>query len=254
MNNDKDKSEDNQSLINFITTASLEIADGDVCFVGIGVPTLAAMVAKRHHAPNAVLVFESGAVDSNPSNPPLSTGSPSVVEDTAMIMSCFEVFSMLQQGAFDVGMLSAAQVDRFGNLNSTELNRPGKSPVRLVGSGGANDIAMLAKSTLILMPHEKRRFCERVDFITSPGLANQPDVFDVPPRGGGPSVLVTPRARFTFSSGELTLNAIGHGYEHNDALDIIPWEVPSVSNVEQLLPVDSDYVATAQSLVQTFNP
>ena len=123
-----------------------------------------------------------------------------------------------------------------------------ESPVRLVGSGGANDIAMLAKSTLILRPHENRRFCERVDFITSPGLSNQPDAFDVPPRGGGPTVLIIPRARFTFSSGELTLDAVGHGYTRNYAVDIIPWDLPRESNVEQLLPVDSDYATTAQSL------
>jgi glutaconate CoA-transferase subunit B len=101
--------------------AAREIRDRAVCFVGVGVPSLAAMAAKRHHAARAVLIYESGAIDTDPPLPPLSTGSPAVVADTAMIGSCLDVFAMLQQGRFDLGLLSAAQVDRFGNLNSTVL-------------------------------------------------------------------------------------------------------------------------------------
>ena len=99
------------------------------------------MTAKRKHAPDCVLIYESGAVDAQPPVPPLSTGSPSVVANTAMVTSCLGVFSMLQQGVFDLGLLSAAQVDRYGNLNSTVLGPYAKPKVRLVGSGGAHDIA-----------------------------------------------------------------------------------------------------------------
>src|SRR5262249_22725912 len=150
--------------------AAREIRNGSVCFVGIGVPSLAAITAKKMHAPDMVLIYESGAVDALPPVPPLSTGSPSVVADTAMVTSCLGVFSMLQRGVFDLGMLSAAQVDRFGNLNSTALGPYASPKVRLVGSGGAHDIAVLAKEIMIMMPHDPRRFVEKVDFVTSPGI------------------------------------------------------------------------------------
>jgi glutaconate CoA-transferase subunit B len=167
--------------------AAREIGDGAVCFVGVGVPSLAAMAAKRHHAAAAVLVYESGAIDTDPPTPPLSTGSPAVVADAAMIGSCLDVFAMLQQGRFDLGLLSAAQVDRFGNLNSTVLGPYAAPRVRLVGSGGAHDIATLAREVLILMPHDPRRFVERVDFVTSPGLRIAANgLAGVPLRGQGP--------------------------------------------------------------------
>ncbi|MGH6902201.1 MAG: CoA-transferase, partial [Geminicoccaceae bacterium] len=172
--------------VRFVALAAREIRDGDVCFVGIGMPSLAAMAAKRHHAPNAVLIYESGAVDADPPTPPLSTGSPSVVANTAMITSCLGAFALLQQGRIDRGLLSAAQVDRLGNLNSTALRREGRPPLRLVGSGGAHDIALLAREVLIMMPHDPRRFAEAVDFVTSPG-----QVPDRRARGGGPTCLIT---------------------------------------------------------------
>ena len=156
-------------IVMTVATAQ-EIADGDICFVGVGVPSLAAMVAKRTSAPNARLVYESGAIDSNPLRPPLSTGSPEVVERTAMLGRCLDVFAMLQAGRFELGLLSAAQVDRLGNLNSTAIGRYESPRLRLVGSGGAHDIASLARETVIIMPHDPRRFVEAVDFATSPGI------------------------------------------------------------------------------------
>lgn len=233
----------------FVALAAREIADGDICFVGIGVPSLAAIVAKRHHAPDAVLVYESGAVDADPPVPPLSTGSPSVVARTAMVTSCLGVFSMLQRGDFDLGLLSAAQVDRYGNLNSTELRRDGRPPLRLVGSGGANDIASLVRDTVILMPHDRRRFVERVDFVTSPGLAVQDGLFAMPPRGRGPRALVTPRARFTFETGELTLDALADGVDEGAALEIVPWTVPRAAEVRRLPPIDGAVAETARLLI-----
>jgi glutaconate CoA-transferase, subunit B len=236
--------------VRFVALGAQEIADRDVCFVGIGVPSLAAIAAKRRHAPRAVLIYESGAIDADPPVPPLSTGSPSVVANTAMVTSCLGVFSMLQRGRFDLGLLSAAQVDRFGNLNSTELARADRSPVRLVGSGGANDIAVLARATVILMPHDRRRFVERVDFATSPGFKGQPGAHAaMAARGGGPRALVTPRARFTFEAGELTLEALAHGVDEADAVDIVPWPVRRARAVRRLPPVDDALAKTAQDLL-----
>jgi glutaconate CoA-transferase subunit B len=239
--------------VRFVALAAQEIADGDVCFVGIGVPSLAAIAAKRRHAPRAVLIYESGAVDAEPPVPPLSTGSPSVVANTAMVTSCLGVFSMLQRGRFDLGLLSAAQVDRHGNLNSTEVARAGRSPVRLVGSGGANDIAALARATIILMPHDRRRFVERVDFVTSSGVAGTPGADPaVAARGGGPRALITPRARFIFEAGGLTLEAVAHGVDEAAAVEVVPWQVRRAARVRRLPPVDAELARTAQSLLDAW--
>jgi glutaconate CoA-transferase, subunit B len=235
-----------QESIRFVALAAREILDGQVCFVGVGVPSLAAMAAKRRHAPNAVLVYESGAVDTMPPTPPLSTGSPSVVADAAMVTSCLGIFSMLQQGYVDRGLLSGAQVDRFGNLNSTRLVRRDKPPLRLVGSGGAHDIALLARDVLIMMPHEPRRFVETVDFVTSPGL---PKGSNGAPRGKGPSCLITPRARFTFETGELTLEAVADGLAEDEAVDGIPWQVPRAAKVRTLPPIEPELLDIAGELL-----
>lgn len=231
----------------FIAMAAEEIRDGDICFIGIGVPSLAAMLAKRHHARDAVLIYESGAIDADPPVAPLSTGSPSVVQNTAMLASCLGVFGMLQKGVFDRGYLSAAQIDRLGNLNSTVLMHPKRPPMHLVGSGGAHDIAVLAKETVIMMPHDPRRFVERVDFITSPGIGNATEGRSS--RGNGPVAVVTPSGRFTFEAGELTLEAVAHGFEESDVVEGLGWEVPRAGNVRRLAPIDPSRLATAGELL-----
>ena len=132
-----------------IVAAAAEIADGDIVFVGIGVPSLAAVLAKRTHAPHATLVYESGVVDSLPPVPPLSTGSPSVIDGAALAGGCLEVFGALQAGRLDVGILSAAQMDRHGNLNSTVIGDYAAPRLRMVGSGGAHDIASLIGRSVI---------------------------------------------------------------------------------------------------------
>jgi glutaconate CoA-transferase subunit B len=234
----------------FVALSSREIADRKVCFVGIGVPSMAALAAKHTHAPDSVLIYESGAVDALPPIPPLSTGSPSVVADTAMVTSCLGVFSMLQRGVFDLGLLSAAQVDRMGNLNSTVLGPYARPKVRLVGSGGAHDIAVLAEEVVIMMPHDPRRFVAKVDFVTSPGIAAKEDGTGRRKRGKGPRVLVTPRGRFTFEQGELTLRAVAHGISRQDALSGIPWQVPVSSEFEELPPIDPALAKTASELLR----
>ena len=151
--------------------AAMELQDGEVCFVGIGNPSDAALLAKHSHAPDMTLIYESGVIGSDPKEPPLSTGSPSVADGAMMISDGLGVFAELQAGRIDVGLLSAAQVDPFGNLNSTVIGDYANPKIRMVGSGGAHDIACLAKRLVILMPHDPRRFVEKVDFITSPGVS-----------------------------------------------------------------------------------
>jgi len=235
----------------FVALAAREIADGQVSFVGIGVPSLAAITAKLNHAQDSVLIYESGAIDAIPPVPPLSTGSPSVVADTGMVTSCLGVFAMLQRGAFDLGLLSAAQVDRYGNLNSTALGPYDKPKVRLVGSGGAHDIAVLARDIIIMMPHDPRRFVRQVDFITSPGIrANDGGAPPARKRGNGPKLVITPRARFTFETGELTLDALAPGVSQVDALDGMSWDIPVSRNLGELPPIEPKLAAIARDLLQ----
>lgn len=239
--------------VGFVAVAAREIVDRQVCFVGVGVPSLAAMAAKRHHAPNMVLVYESGAIDANPSVPPLSTGSPSVVANTTTVTSCLGVFSLLQQGYLDLGLLSAAQVDRFGNLNSTVIGSYSKPKVRMVGSGGAHDIALLAREVTLMMPHDPRRFVPAVDFATSPGMSPwEGGQVGRRPRGRGPTCLVTPRARFSFDAGELTLDALADGIEVDEALEGFRWEVPRAPTVRRLPPIAPELAAIATELVASW--
>ena len=197
--------ETKQEDLNLIVATALSLKNGETCFVGIGVPSLAAMLAKRTHAPDLVLIYESGAIDSNPAIPPLSTGSPCIPDSSLMIGDCLDVFGDLQAGRIDVGLLSAAQVDKYGNLNSTVIGDYRKPKLRMVGSGGAHDIETMAPRTLILMPHEPRRFVAFVDFITSPGTRGRDGKAYDRPAGAGPSELITGRGRFHFAEGVLTL-------------------------------------------------
>ncbi len=229
--------------------AALEIRDGDVCFVGIGVPSLAAMAARRCHAPNSVLIYESGAIDTNPSVPPLSTGSPVVVEDTAMIGSCLDVFALLQAGWFDLGLLSAAQVDRYGNLNSTVIGPYERPKLRMVGSGGAHDIACLVRDFVIVMPHDPRRFVERVDFVTSPGIRSPANGLSAALRGRGPRCIVTSHARFSFEAGEMTLDAVFDGVSPARAAEVIRWPVPKAEHIRILPPFPKHLVDITHGLV-----
>jgi glutaconate CoA-transferase subunit B len=214
---------------------SLALKTNDIAFVGIGVPGLAAMLAKRTHAPDLCMIFESGAIDANPATLPLSTGSPSVANGARMIGSMLDVFAMLQTNRIDVGLLSGAQVDRHGNLNSTVLGPYDRPKVRLPGSGGALDIALLAKRLIILMPHEPKRFVERVNFVTSPGFLNgggERKRLGLP--GQGPVALITDRAVFGFQDEEVTLTAVHAGFDIEQAVEGIPWTVKRAAQIDTI--------------------
>lgn len=176
------------------------------CFVGIGVPSLAAMLAQRLPDRKLSLIYESGVIGAMPKIPPLSTGSACVADGACMIGRMIDAFGALQAGRIDVGLLSAAQVDRRGNLNSTVIGSYEAPSRRLPGSGGALDIALLARELLILMPHEPRRIVERVDFVTSPAG-----------RGAGTCTIVTDRGRFRIESGNIELT----GYFEDLAVDSV---------------------------------
>ncbi len=182
-------------------TAAREIKDGEVVFAGTGLPMLGAMLAQRTHAANACIVFEAGTVASQLAHLPMSVGDPRAMRGAALAAGLGEVFTyVLQAGRVDVGFLSGAQIDRYGNINSTSIGADHRHPkVRFPGSGGSCDIACLAKRTVIIALHEKRRFPETVDYITSPGWLEGGDSRQ---RAGlvrgGPSVIVTTKGVMRF--------------------------------------------------------
>jgi len=234
--------------LNLVVAASLSLKDGDTCFVGIGIPSLAAMLAKHSHAPGLVLIYESGAVDADPAVPPLSTGSPCIPDSAVMIGDCLDVFGDLQAGRIDVGLLSAAQVDRFGNLNSTVIGDYRNPKLRLVGSGGAHDIASLAPKTIILMPHQPRRFVAFVDFVTSPGTTDWEGHRHPRRADTGPSELITGRGRFGFTDGVLTLTETFAPFDRAGALEGLPFDVETDPGFREAVELPAESLALAAKL------
>src|ERR687892_1496627 len=150
--------------------AARELRDGEVCFVGIGLPSTAANLARGRHAPGVVLIYESGTIGSKPTRLPLSIGDGDLAETADSVVSVPEIFNYwLQGGRIDVGFLGAAQIDRHGNLNSTVIGDYERPKVRLPGGGGAPEIATQAREVFVMLRQSPRAFVERLDFRTSSG-------------------------------------------------------------------------------------
>jgi len=183
-----------------VVAGSREIGDGDVVFVGMRLPLIAFALAKHMHAPNAVGFFENGVIRDRPSESLLYTmGDPPNIESASMCCSMSTVMGLLQKGEVDLGYLGGAEVDRFGNINTSYAGRDGKEFVKLPGSGGAADIASLAKRFVVIVDHNSRRLVERVAYVTSPGNGDGPGWRKRQglPRGG-PSAIITTKAILRF--------------------------------------------------------
>jgi glutaconate CoA-transferase subunit B len=210
-----------------ISSAAREIRDGEVVFVGMRLPLIAFAVAKRTHAPRAIGLFENGVVRATPAPEPIYTmADPPNLAGATQCLDMLGVMSLLQAGRVHLGFLGAAEVDRFGNLNSTLVESP-QGPLRLPGSGGACDIASLAHRFVVLLEHRKERLPERVTFRTSPGFGEG--------RGwrrrvgltrGGPSAIITSKAVLRFTDdGEAYLASIHPGVELDDVLASTGWRL-----------------------------
>lgn len=192
------------------------LADGEVVFVGIGLPNLACNLARRRHAPNLVLIYESGAVGAVPERLPVSIGDPALVAGALGVCSMADVFyGYLHGGRIDVGFLQGAQIDRHGNLNTTVIGDYGRPKVRLPGSGGACEIALHARKVLVVAPQSRRTFPGRVDFVTSPGHG----------RGGGPAAVITDLGCYRFADGEMVLTSVHPGVTVEEVRGQIGWEL-----------------------------
>jgi glutaconate CoA-transferase subunit B len=173
--------------------AARALSDGQACFVGIGLPSRAANLARRLHAPNLVLIYESGTIDTKPAELPLSIGDGVLVDAALSVVSVPEIFNYwLQPGRIDIGFLSGAQLDRFANINTTVIGEYREPEVRLPGSGGAPEIAASCQEVVVVMRHRLRAFVERVDFVTSVGHGSGPgDRKLLGLRGAGPVRVIT---------------------------------------------------------------
>lgn len=198
--------------------ASQELSDGDVVFVGIGLPNLACNLARETHAPTLFLIYESGAIGAVPDRLPVSIGDPALVTNCLSVVSQADIFQMyLQRGLIEVGFLGGAQIDRYGNLNTTVIGDYSNPLVRLPGSGGACEIAIHSKRILIIMRMSPKTFVETCDFVTSPGhrfeskmasseLHKSRKDFGHP--GQGPVCVITDLGVCEFQNGEMCLTEI----------------------------------------------
>jgi glutaconate CoA-transferase subunit B len=219
-----------------IVAAARELAGQRVCFVGVGLPNIAVNLARRGVAPELELVYESGAFGAKPARLPLSIGDPSIVTGATAAVSMLELFSYyLQGGLVDVGFLGAAQIDRFGNINSTVIGEYEHPTTRLPGSGGACEIAINARQVFVILRQSKRSFVEKIDFRTSPGNLGGAESAARTRReqgwlGSGPSVVVTDLGIYHFDeTGEMRLDSIHPGVTLDQVRDTVGWE-PKVAD------------------------
>jgi glutaconate CoA-transferase subunit B len=210
------------------------LRDGDVVFVGVGLPNLACNLARRTHAPNLTMIYEAGVIGAQPARLPLSIGDPTLVTGAASICSMYEIFALyLQRGLIDVGFLGGAQIDRYGNVNATVIGPYARPKVRLPGSGGSAEIAAWANRTYYISPHQKRRFPAKCDFVTGAGfLTGRAARQASGVRGGGPQAVVTDLGIMEpDEAGELVLTALHPGRTVDEAKANTGWDLKAAPQV-----------------------
>ena len=215
--------------------AARRLRNDDVCFVGIGLPSLAASLARRTHAPRCVLVYESGTIGAKPTKLPLSIGDGDLAETADAVVSVPEMFAYwLQAGRIDVGFLGAAQIDRHGNLNSTVIGDYATPKVRLPGGGGAPEIATSVANVYVMLRQTPRAFVEQLDFKTS--------------RGDRVRAVVTDLGSLESRDGELTLVQVHPGVSVDDARAATGWELAVADDVAETEPPTGAELEALRSL------
>lgn len=227
-----------------VATAARELRDDESVLVGVGVPNLACNLAKRTHAPNLRMFYESGTIDSDPSSLPLSIGDPVLASGATGIVPMYDGFSKyLQAGRIDVGFLGGAQIDRYGNINSTVIGEYDDPKVRLPGSGGACEIASNAHRTLVITNHQKRRFPESVDFVTSPGYVDGREGRKDLGLRGGPEAVITDLAVMRFDEdGELYVTSLHPGVSPKAVQEATGWELSFADDLETTTPPSEEEI------------
>lgn len=223
-----------------IVNAARALHGSRVVFVGVGLPNIACNLARRSHSPNIELVYESGVFGARPARMPLSIGDPTLVSDATAVMGIADLFMYyLQGGLVDIALLGGAQIDRFGNLNSTVIGEYAHPRTRLPGSGGACEIAINARRLLVIMRLKKRAFVERLDFVTSPGhLDGTVRRQDLTMPGLGPSLVITDRALFDFDNegNEMSLIEVAEGETVESIQAEVGWPLRVSSELKRMTP------------------
>ena len=217
--------------------AARRVPDGAVCFVGIGLPSLAINLARRTHAPGCVLVYESGTIGAKPDELPLSIGDGELAETADAVVSVPEMFAYWLQGnRIDIGFLGAAQIDRHGNLNSTVIGDYGRPKVRLPGAGGAPEIALGVRDVYVMLRQSPRTFVEQLDFKTT--------------AGDRVHVVVTDLGVLEPREGELTLVAVHPGVSADDARAATGWELSVADDLRETPAPSGSELAALRGLKQ----
>jgi glutaconate CoA-transferase, subunit B len=236
--------------------AARRLANGTVCFVGIGLPSRAANLARATHAPECVLIYESGTIGAKPRHLPLSIGDGELAETADAVVSVPEIFGYwLQGGRIDVGFLSAAQIDRFGNLNSTVIGDYSAPKVRLPGGGGAPEIAASCRETLVMLEHTPRAFVERLDFVTTVGYGDGPGARErYGLTGRGVTAVITDLCVLEPDAAtcELTLTALHPGVSVEDVRGATGWPLRVAEHVEVGAPPSAEELGALRAL-KTFD-
>jgi glutaconate CoA-transferase subunit B len=215
--------------------AARRLTDDNVCFVGIGLPSLAANLARHAHAPGCTLIYESGTIGAKPVELPLSIGDGELAETADAVVSVPEIFSYwLQSGRIDVGFLGAAQIDRHGNLNSTVIGSYEAPAVRLPGGGGAPEIALGVEQVFVMLRHSPRAFVERLDFTTS--------------LGDNLRLVITDLGVLAPRDGELTLTAVHPGVEVDQVREATGWELRVAEDIAVTTPPTADELTALRAL------
>ncbi len=234
-------------------TAARSLRDGMTCFVGIGLPSEAANLARATHAPGLVLIYESGTIGAKPAELPLSIGDGILAETADAVVSVPEIFNYwLQPGRIDVGFLSAAQLDRHGNINTTVIGSDYAQPaVRLPGAGGAPEIAGACKEVIVVLRQSQRTFTERVDFVTSVGFGDgRGSRARLGLVGGGPRQVITDLGvlRPDPASSELVLTGIYPGVPVAHVRAQTGWDLAVAADLVEIQPPTSAELAALRAL------
>jgi len=237
-------------------TAARVLRDGMTCFVGIGLPSEAANLARATHAPRLVLIYESGTIGAKPASLPLSIGDGILAETADAVVGVPEIFNYwLQPGRIDVGFLGAAQLDKFGNINTTVIGRQYADPrVRLPGAGGAPEIAAACREVIVIIRQSHRTFTEHVDFVTSFGYGDGPGARErLGLTGAGPSRVITDLGVLQPDPGtrELVLTGIYPGISVKETKDRTGWELRVSADLAEIPAPSEGELAVLRSLRAT---
>lgn len=222
--------------------AARQVRDRDIVFIGTGLPFLACMLAKNTHAPRLVPCSEQGQIDANPLlwRTPRSIGDLAMTAGAMMTTDLLGVMHRLSYGEFDLGFISGAQIDKYGNVNSTCIGDYCKPKVRFPGSGGANAIASFAKRHVLIFVHRKHQFVDKVDYITSPGYFTGPGAREAAglPAGTGPVAVITTLGLLKFDdmTKEMFLCAVHPNVTVEEVKKNTSWDLKVAKNVEQTEP------------------